>query len=86
LDDQDVFNLLSCISFHPVYPGSDFILNQKEGHRRKKLACYINEMPTRKLDYIFYNHDKITCIKSWVLEGIDSSDHLPSLMTFAFRG
>jgi hypothetical protein len=24
LDDQDDFNLLSCTSFHPVYPGSDF--------------------------------------------------------------
>ena len=42
-----------------------------------------SQNPTRKLDYIFYNHEKITCIKSWVPEGINSSDHLPLAMEFS---
>jgi endonuclease/exonuclease/phosphatase family metal-dependent hydrolase len=43
-----------------------------------------SEKPTRRLDYIFYNHEKIHCVKSWVMDGIDCSDHLPLLMTFSF--
>lgn len=39
--------------------------------------------PSRKLDYIFYDHRKIKCIESEVLR-IDSSDHLPLMMEFAF--
>lgn len=45
-----------------------------------------SDSPTRKLDHIFYNHDKITLIKSRVLEGIDSSDHLPLVMEFSLKG
>lgn len=41
-----------------------------------------SDIPTRKLDHIFYNHEKITWIKSWVPEGIKSSDHLPLVMEF----
>lgn len=41
--------------------------------------------PTRKLDHIFYNHDKITLIKSWVPKGIDCSDHLPLVMEFSLK-
>lgn len=44
-----------------------------------------SQNPTRKLDYIFYNHDKIKPVKSWVQTGIHSSDHLPLLMEFSFK-
>jgi endonuclease/exonuclease/phosphatase family metal-dependent hydrolase len=44
-----------------------------------------SDSPTRKLDHIFYNHDKITLIKSWVSKGIDSSDHLPLLIEFSLK-
>jgi endonuclease/exonuclease/phosphatase family metal-dependent hydrolase len=40
--------------------------------------------PTRKLDYIFYNHDKIELIKVFV-PGIASSDHLPTVMQFSLK-
>ena len=40
--------------------------------------------PDRKLDYIFYNHDKIECVKTFVPE-IDSSDHLPLVMQFRLK-
>jgi endonuclease/exonuclease/phosphatase family metal-dependent hydrolase len=40
--------------------------------------------PTRKLDYIFYNHEKITLIEV-SRPDIDSSDHLPLVMTFALK-
>jgi endonuclease/exonuclease/phosphatase family metal-dependent hydrolase len=40
--------------------------------------------PTRKLDYIFYNHEKITLIEV-SMPDIDSSDHLPLVMKFAFK-
>jgi endonuclease/exonuclease/phosphatase family metal-dependent hydrolase len=40
--------------------------------------------PTRKLDYIFYNHDKIEFTKVFVPD-IDSSDHLPTVMQFSLK-
>lgn len=40
--------------------------------------------PTRKLDYIFYNHDKIEFIKVFVPD-INSSDHLPTVMQFSLK-
>lgn len=40
--------------------------------------------PTRKLDYIFYNHDKIKFIGGSI-PGIDSSDHLPLVMRFSLK-
>ncbi len=42
------------------------------------------DKPTRKLDYIFYNHERITLIEVSMPE-IDSSDHLPLVMKFAFK-
>lgn len=44
-----------------------------------------SDSPTRKLDHIFYNHDKITLIKTWVPERINSSDHLPLVMQFSLK-
>jgi endonuclease/exonuclease/phosphatase family metal-dependent hydrolase len=40
--------------------------------------------PTRKLDYIFYTHDKIKLIKVFVPH-IVSSDHLPTVLQFSFN-
>lgn len=40
--------------------------------------------PTRKLDYIFYTHDKIRLIKVFV-PGIASSDHLPTVVQFSLK-
>lgn len=42
------------------------------------------DSPTRKLDYIFYTHDKIQLIKVFV-PNIDSSDHLPTVMQFSLK-
>lgn len=44
-----------------------------------------SDSPSRKLDHIFYNHDKITLIKAWVPERINSSDHLPLVMQFSLK-
>ena len=41
--------------------------------------------PTRKLDYFFYNHEKLTLVKTFA-PVIDSSDHLPLVMEFSFSG
>ena len=40
--------------------------------------------PTRKLDYIFYTHDKIRLIKVFIPD-IAGSDHLPTVMQFSFK-
>jgi endonuclease/exonuclease/phosphatase family metal-dependent hydrolase len=40
--------------------------------------------PTRKLDYIFYTHDKIELIKVFI-PNIASSDHLPTAMQFSLK-
>jgi endonuclease/exonuclease/phosphatase family metal-dependent hydrolase len=42
------------------------------------------DSPTRKLDYIFYTHDKIRLIKVFV-PNIASSDHLPTVMQFSLK-
>jgi endonuclease/exonuclease/phosphatase family metal-dependent hydrolase len=44
-----------------------------------------SDSPTRKLDHIFYNHDKITLVKSWVATGIACSDHLPLIIQFSLK-
>jgi endonuclease/exonuclease/phosphatase family metal-dependent hydrolase len=41
-----------------------------------------SDKPVRKLDYIFYNHEKIVLIKVFAPE-MDSSDHLPVVMQFS---
>jgi endonuclease/exonuclease/phosphatase family metal-dependent hydrolase len=43
-----------------------------------------SDNPSRKLDYIFYNHQKIVCLNAYVVN-LDSSDHLPVVMEFAFK-
>ncbi len=43
-----------------------------------------SDVPTRKLDYIFYNGEKITCLGAEVIH-ISSSDHLPFAMRFTFN-
>lgn len=43
-----------------------------------------SDKPTRKLDYIFYNHAKIELIKIYTVE-MNSSDHLPLIMEFSFK-
>jgi endonuclease/exonuclease/phosphatase family metal-dependent hydrolase len=42
------------------------------------------DSPTRKLDYIFYTHDKIELIKVFV-PNLDSSDHLPMVIQFSLK-
>ncbi len=42
------------------------------------------DSPTRKLDYIFYTHDKIELIKVFV-PGIAGSDHLSTVMQFSLK-
>jgi endonuclease/exonuclease/phosphatase family metal-dependent hydrolase len=42
------------------------------------------DSPTRKLDYIFYTHNKIELIKVSV-PNIDSSDHLPTVIQFSLK-
>ena len=44
-----------------------------------------SDSPTRKLDHIFYNRERIALIKSWVPGGIDCSDHLPLVMEFSLK-
>jgi endonuclease/exonuclease/phosphatase family metal-dependent hydrolase len=56
------------------------------GRRRPEAETFSfpSNAPNRKLDYIFYSHRYITCLRAEVLRG-DSSDHLPLLMEFCFR-
>lgn len=44
-----------------------------------------SENPTRKLDYIFYNHQKIEPVNVFVPQQINSSDHFPLVMQFRFK-
>jgi len=46
-------------------------------------VTFPSNKPTRKLDYIFYTHEKIVLLKTFAPE-IDSSDHLPLVMEFSF--
>lgn len=46
-------------------------------------VTFPSNKPTRKLDYIFYNHEKIALVKTYA-PAIDSSDHLPVVMEFSF--
>lgn len=43
-----------------------------------------SDSPSRKLDYIFYNHEKIRMVDV-VVRRLVSSDHLPIIMRFAFK-
>lgn len=45
-------------------------------------VTFPSDKPTRKLDYIFYNFEKIVLLKTFAPE-IDSSDHLPLVMEFS---
>jgi endonuclease/exonuclease/phosphatase family metal-dependent hydrolase len=60
---------------------------QEESLKVAELSVFTfpSDKPTRKLDYIFYNHDKIHMIKAFTAD-IDSSDHLPLVMEFSFVG
>lgn len=43
-----------------------------------------SDKPTRKLDYIFYSHERIQLIGTHLIP-IDSSDHLPVVLRFRFE-
>lgn len=75
-------------------PGADFtgeetielFLEEKSLSEAEPVTfTFPSDIPTRKLDYIFYNHEKISYVKSWVPTGITSSDHLPLLMKFSLK-
>ncbi|MCK4836281.1 MAG: endonuclease/exonuclease/phosphatase family protein, partial [Candidatus Aminicenantes bacterium] len=58
-------------------------------HGQKKISeresfTFPSDQPSRKLDYIFYNHHDIKCLNAYVLD-IDSSDHRPMIMEFSFK-
>jgi len=71
-------------------PGTDFsndktievFFKEKSLSRASPAFTYPADKPNRKLDYIFYNHDKIKLIHAFVPK-INSSDHLPVVMQFA---
>jgi endonuclease/exonuclease/phosphatase family metal-dependent hydrolase len=65
-------------SLKEAFLDSEFHLSES------KTFTFPSDKPTRKLDYIFYDHRKINCIKAEVLK-LDSSDHRPILMEFSFR-
>jgi endonuclease/exonuclease/phosphatase family metal-dependent hydrolase len=60
------------------------ILHGQETVSENATFTFPSDHPNRKLDYIFYNHQKITCHHARVLK-IDSSDHLPVIMEFSFK-
>jgi len=60
------------------------IVRGPEVNNETKNFTYPSIKPTRKLDYIFYNVNKITAIKSYV-PNLDCSDHLPVIMEFSFK-
>jgi endonuclease/exonuclease/phosphatase family metal-dependent hydrolase len=68
-----------------LYKSITFFLEEKSLKAAELITLtFPSDKPNRKLDYIFYNHDKIECAKTFVPE-IDSSDHLPLVMQFRLR-
>ena len=52
----------------------------------KPVNTFSSELPTQRLDYIFYNDNFIQEIKGMVLHQFDmASDHLPLQMNFKFK-
>ncbi len=77
----------------PDEPGSDFTRDRtlhyflEEPSLRPaevEVLTFPSDRPTRKLDYIFYNHEKVEFIKVFVPK-VGSSDHLPVVMEFSFK-
>lgn len=61
---------MGCAAFDPVKPANTFS----------------SELPTKRLDYIFYNDNFIHEVKGMVLHQFDkASDHLPLQMNFKFK-
>jgi endonuclease/exonuclease/phosphatase family metal-dependent hydrolase len=54
------------------------------GCEQSTILTFPTRQPTRKLDYIFYNHRKIQPL-SISIPPIDSSDHLPLVMRFTLE-
>ncbi len=64
----------------------NFFLNEKSLKPAElNTFTFPSNKPTRKLDYIFYNHKKITLVNTYAPE-IVSSDHLPVIMEFSLLG
>jgi endonuclease/exonuclease/phosphatase family metal-dependent hydrolase len=68
--DKTIEIILSEKSLKTAFPGSTF--------------TFPADKPTRKLDYIFYEHEKMNLLDTRVVY-IDSSDHLPLVMQFSFK-
>ena len=63
---------------------SEAVLSGDNPVSEKTSFTFPADHPNRRLDYIFYNHRKITCQQAGVLE-IESSDHLPIIMHFSIK-
>ncbi|MEL7037616.1 MAG: endonuclease/exonuclease/phosphatase family protein [Cyanobacteria bacterium J06592_8] len=48
-------------------------------------ATYPSDQPRRKIDYLFYNRDRITAVEWQVITDILASDHLPVMIKFQLR-
>ena len=59
------------------------LLHPSEIIEEKKTLTFPANFPNRKIDYIFYNSNKIESVSSYVPQ-LDSSDHLPVVMEFRF--
>ena len=60
------------------------ILDSEENKDETSTFTFPTDNPSRKLDYIFYTHQKIKFLKGKTPK-IDSSDHLPLMMIFQLK-
>jgi len=62
-----------------------YFLNEKTLNlAEREYLTFPADHPTRKLDYVFYNHEKIKLEKVFTLSS-RSSDHFPLVMRFTFK-
>jgi endonuclease/exonuclease/phosphatase family metal-dependent hydrolase len=65
-------------------PGLKSAFLQDKNRDSGSLFTFPSNGPTRKLDYIFYTHEKIENVESFIPE-FDSSDHYPLVMRFKLK-
>ena len=56
-----------------------------ENLKNATVFTFPSDNPQTKLDYIFYNPDKIDLLEWRVIKEVAASDHLPLMMTFRLR-
>jgi endonuclease/exonuclease/phosphatase family metal-dependent hydrolase len=60
------------------------VIHSSDIIEEKKTFTFPADLPNRKIDYIFYNSNKLESVAAYVPQ-LDSSDHLPVVMEFKIK-